>query len=360
MEDLIKQAFLHVDVIGPHVQEGHYDLIGPNGEIILPVVWDKVIEPGWAITMIMWPLDKTPSVNNFLKSPSRPKLTPFGPSQGSRSSKSKKGKEVRRKSDNNGPRSPNSRLENGSDGDAENSDAENNNKIKSRSPTSHLNRGSKGDTKNRGAEDGDATNKTAINAALQELNDIDDEFRTKWLPYCLEYINEPPKDPKKREYEYRKRSETILQKVVLKLDDVETNGIDEIRQRRKELIRQAHEIFDRLDAAKASSETKGGDTTGLSKREEIRHREESARHACPYPDCGESFSTKTHLQRHTNERHEKRKWFHCPVTDCDYSVAGGKTFLRKDNWKRHMIEIHNIDEQALPEPLEVNLVVNKS
>jgi hypothetical protein len=55
MEELIKQAFLHVEVIGPHVQEGHYDLIGPNGEIILPQVWETVIEPDWSITMHMWP-----------------------------------------------------------------------------------------------------------------------------------------------------------------------------------------------------------------------------------------------------------------------------------------------------------------
>lgn len=60
MEELIKQAFLHVDIIGPHVQEGHYDLIGPNGEIILPSVWEKVVEPDWAITMHMWPMDKAP------------------------------------------------------------------------------------------------------------------------------------------------------------------------------------------------------------------------------------------------------------------------------------------------------------
>ncbi|KAI1391175.1 uncharacterized protein F4822DRAFT_176617 [Hypoxylon trugodes] len=58
MEELIKQAFLHVDVIGPHVQAGHYDLIGPNGEIILPQVWEKVVEPDWAITMQMWPMDR--------------------------------------------------------------------------------------------------------------------------------------------------------------------------------------------------------------------------------------------------------------------------------------------------------------
>jgi hypothetical protein len=60
MEELIKQAFLHVDVIGPHVQEGHYDLVGPDGEIILPAVWEKVIQPDWAITMHMWPMDKAP------------------------------------------------------------------------------------------------------------------------------------------------------------------------------------------------------------------------------------------------------------------------------------------------------------
>ena len=60
MEDLIKQAFLHVDVIGPHVQEGHFDLIGPDNEIILPQVWEKVVQPDWSITMHMWPMDKAP------------------------------------------------------------------------------------------------------------------------------------------------------------------------------------------------------------------------------------------------------------------------------------------------------------
>ncbi|KAI3318945.1 hypothetical protein HD806DRAFT_510458 [Xylariaceae sp. AK1471] len=58
VEDLIKTAFLHVDVIGPHVQAGHYDLVGPNGEIILPQIWDKVIEPGWSVTMHMWPMER--------------------------------------------------------------------------------------------------------------------------------------------------------------------------------------------------------------------------------------------------------------------------------------------------------------
>lgn len=65
MEDLIRQAFLHVDVIGQHVADGHYDLVGPNGDIILPQVWETVIEPDWTITMHMWPMpekSKTPDL----------------------------------------------------------------------------------------------------------------------------------------------------------------------------------------------------------------------------------------------------------------------------------------------------------
>ncbi|KAI1376902.1 hypothetical protein F4677DRAFT_445220 [Hypoxylon crocopeplum] len=65
MEDLIKQAFLHVDVIGPHVRAGHYDLIGPDGEIILPQVWDKVIKPDWAVTMHMWPMGQRPPLSQM-------------------------------------------------------------------------------------------------------------------------------------------------------------------------------------------------------------------------------------------------------------------------------------------------------
>jgi hypothetical protein len=79
MEELIKQAFLHVDVIGPHVQEGHYDLIGPNGEIILPSVWEKVIEPDWNVTMHMWPMDKAP-----LRSQMHPGVHPGGMHAGMR------------------------------------------------------------------------------------------------------------------------------------------------------------------------------------------------------------------------------------------------------------------------------------
>ncbi|KAI6780041.1 Zinc finger transcription factor-like protein [Emericellopsis cladophorae] len=83
-------------------------------------------------------------------------------------------------------------------------------------------------------------------------------------------------------------------------------------------------------------------------------RYHSKDHKCPYPACGKGFGTKTHLQRHINDRHEKKKKFHCSIQGCDYSRAGGKAFPRKDNWKRHMTKIHGMDHRGLPEPIEVD------
>ncbi|KAI1841930.1 hypothetical protein JX266_011900 [Neoarthrinium moseri] len=57
MTGYIMEAFVHVDVLGPHVQAGHYDLVGPNGVIILPSTWEVLARAGDAITMQMWPID---------------------------------------------------------------------------------------------------------------------------------------------------------------------------------------------------------------------------------------------------------------------------------------------------------------
>lgn len=40
---VIRDAFKIVEVIGPHVDDGHYDLVGPDGEIMLPQVWEIMI-----------------------------------------------------------------------------------------------------------------------------------------------------------------------------------------------------------------------------------------------------------------------------------------------------------------------------
>ncbi|OTA96362.1 hypothetical protein M434DRAFT_392785 [Hypoxylon sp. CO27-5] len=139
MERLIRSCFAHVDVIGPHVNEGHYDLlsylpfstedvgfgtpfqaesqhpppaaappptggtVGPpvdgasNGPpimqaptpppaapstpvqqqslvVILPELWEDIIEPGMFVSMHMWPMDHPP--------PPPPQLHPAGPPMG--------------------------------------------------------------------------------------------------------------------------------------------------------------------------------------------------------------------------------------------------------------------------------------
>ena len=60
MENLIKEACLHVADLGPHVADGYYDLLGPKDEILMPSIWESVIEPGWEITMHMWPIPEPP------------------------------------------------------------------------------------------------------------------------------------------------------------------------------------------------------------------------------------------------------------------------------------------------------------
>lgn len=72
MEELIKQAFNHEPVLGRPVREGWYDLTGPDGEIILPVVWEKTIQPDWSITMTMWPQARMAGVGRGFPMPVPP------------------------------------------------------------------------------------------------------------------------------------------------------------------------------------------------------------------------------------------------------------------------------------------------
>lgn len=60
MEDLIKQAFIHVETIGPEVQEGHYDLLDSEEQVILPSIWAETVRPGASISMRMWPTKREP------------------------------------------------------------------------------------------------------------------------------------------------------------------------------------------------------------------------------------------------------------------------------------------------------------
>lgn len=54
MESLIQQASHHIDTIGPLIKAGHYYLISPDGNTILPSVWEQCVKPGWLVTMRLW------------------------------------------------------------------------------------------------------------------------------------------------------------------------------------------------------------------------------------------------------------------------------------------------------------------
>jgi hypothetical protein len=83
--------------------------------------------------------------------------------------------------------------------------------------------------------------------ALQKLDAITASFRAAILPACERFLAAPPPEGERRAAEHRRLTETVLAQVLLKLDAVETDGDDEARARRRELVREAQGLLGRLD-----------------------------------------------------------------------------------------------------------------
>ncbi|GAP87553.2 hypothetical protein SAMD00023353_0900130 [Rosellinia necatrix] len=82
---------------------------------------------------------------------------------------------------------------------------------------------------------------------LAKLQTIRSHFERELLPLCNQFARNPPKDPKKAEEEHRKLSETVMLQVVLKLDEVDTGGDINIRQKRKDLVNYVQAVLKEID-----------------------------------------------------------------------------------------------------------------
>ena len=83
--------------------------------------------------------------------------------------------------------------------------------------------------------------------AMEKLDNIAQHFETHLLPLCDEFLEHTPADKKKRGDDYRKISETVMQHVLLKLDEVDTGGDDANRARRKALVNKVQEVLKDMD-----------------------------------------------------------------------------------------------------------------
>lgn len=86
--------------------------------------------------------------------------------------------------------------------------------------------------------------------AREKIEKMKSLYHTQWVPKCTHFLANRPSDPKVREAEHKKLSESILSQILLKVDDITTGEDLGARKMRKELVMEIDDMFKTLDAAK--------------------------------------------------------------------------------------------------------------
>jgi hypothetical protein len=80
-----------------------------------------------------------------------------------------------------------------------------------------------------------------------KLDALASRFHTEFVPLAVQFMNNPPTERAKRDFEYKKLSETILTQIIFKLDGVETEGDQEARLQRKAIVKEVQGMLNKLD-----------------------------------------------------------------------------------------------------------------
>jgi hypothetical protein len=89
----------------------------------------------------------------------------------------------------------------------------------------------------------------APSTQIEKLDLITDKFHNDWVPRCIQFMDHPPTDTKARDVEHKKLSEEVTVQVLLKLDEVTTEGFPELRARRTQLVTETQSWLMELDRA---------------------------------------------------------------------------------------------------------------
>ncbi|PWY63187.1 hypothetical protein BO83DRAFT_403291 [Aspergillus eucalypticola CBS 122712] len=92
-----------------------------------------------------------------------------------------------------------------------------------------------------------APNLKSFNNPIDQVNALSSYLQRELVPLCEEYITNTPADAKSREFEYKKLTETILAQVLLNADNINPDGVQEIRDARRALVKSAQNALNSLD-----------------------------------------------------------------------------------------------------------------